>query len=77
MGLPYYDLCDTILKARLSKPAWVDSTDIKRAMASHSLNEPQAKAILSALETDGFSLIQGYVSTLCLSYCVDDVISSR
>ena len=61
MGLPYYDLCETILKARLAKPAWVDNADIKRTMTSYSLNEPQAKAILSALETEGFSLIQGYV----------------
>ena len=61
MGLPYYDLCETILKARLAKPAWVDDADIRRMMASYGLNEPQAKAILSALETEGFSLIQGYV----------------
>ena len=60
MGLPYYDLCETIIKADLSRPAAVNPQDVKQTMSVYSLNEPQARAITSALRTDGFSLIQGY-----------------
>ena len=60
MGLPYFDLCDTILKANLGRPSMADPQSVKQTMTTYSLNEPQAKAVTSALKTDGFSLIQGY-----------------
>ena len=59
MALPYYDLCPVILNPRLPEPARVDRDEVTRAMQQYNLNEPQARAILSALNTDGFSLIQG------------------
>ena len=61
MGLPNYDLCPVILRPKLPEPARTNPTEVADAMKSYNLNEPQAKAILSALRTDGFSLIQGYV----------------
>ena len=59
MGLPYFDLCDTILKADLGRPGMADPQSVRQTMTTYSLNEPQAKAVMSALKTDGFSLIQG------------------
>ena len=59
MSLPYYDLCDTILRARLNKPTVPDSREVQRAMATYNVNEPQARAILYSLTADGFALIQG------------------
>ena len=59
MSLPYYDLCDTILRAKLSKPSIPDARDVQRVMATYSVNEPQARAILYSLTADGFALIQG------------------
>lgn len=59
MSLPYYDLCDTILRARLNRPTVPDSKEVQRTMATYNVNEPQARAILYSLTADGFALIQG------------------
>lgn len=61
MGLPYYDMAETILRPRLCRPEEFNYDEIRRAMESHRVNEPQAKAILSSVKTKGFSLIQGSV----------------
>ena len=61
MGLPYYDLCPVILRPKLPEPARTNPQEVSETMKAYNLNEPQATAILSALRTDGFSLIQGYV----------------
>ena len=37
-----------------------DGPELQRTMKLYNLNEPQTKAILNALKTEGFSLIQGY-----------------
>lgn len=64
MALPYYDLCEAILRPNLTRQTASDQTEIQQTMASYNLNEPQAKAILAAMKTIGFSLIQGYVRPL-------------
>ena len=58
-GLPYYDLSDKVLNPRLEDPPYVSSSEVTSAMKNHQVNEPQARAILSAMRTEGFSLIQG------------------
>lgn len=58
-GLPYYDLVDQILKAQPSVPESMDVKEIERIKTKFSLNASQAKAILSTVSTQGFSLIQG------------------
>ncbi|KAJ6584979.1 SEN1 N terminal-domain-containing protein [Mycena capillaripes] len=59
LGLPHFDLCPSILKPALSPIPPSNSEVVKKVMALHSVNEPQAIAISSCLDTDGFSLIQG------------------
>ncbi|CCM01866.1 uncharacterized protein FIBRA_03937 [Fibroporia radiculosa] len=70
MALPYYDSCDTVLRANLSLPSPSDSREVQTTMKAYSVNEPQAKAILYSLKADGFALIQGppgtgKTSTIC------------
>lgn len=59
MALPYCDLHEHILRPRLSPIPAIPSRDVEQAMMRHRVNQPQAVAILSALRTDGFTLIQG------------------
>ncbi|KAJ6559197.1 SEN1 N terminal-domain-containing protein [Mycena vulgaris] len=59
LGLPYYDLCPSILTPALPPLPKLNGEVIKKVMALHRVNEPQAIAISSCLETNGFSLIQG------------------
>ena len=59
MGLPYYDFAPFIYKPKLSDPVPVSPDDIRQAMSRYQVNEPQAKAITSAMRTKGFTLIQG------------------
>jgi senataxin len=61
MGLPYYDAFDVIMQPTLNPSPNMLESDILKAMEAHKLNHPQAKAVLSALATKGFSLIQGSV----------------
>jgi hypothetical protein len=60
MAMPHYDCADLILKPHLLKPPFVDQRELQQTMTKYSVNEPQARAVISALRTDGFSLIQGY-----------------
>lgn len=60
MSLPHYDYCDVILRPRLeAKVNKVNPKELQRTMTAYSVNEPQAAAIISSMETEGFSLIQG------------------
>ena len=52
-------MLEVILRPQLSGPVLASSQEVQQAMDSYRLNEPQAKAIISAMKTDGFSLIQG------------------
>ncbi|CAB03612.1 Helicase sen1 [Schizosaccharomyces pombe] len=59
-GLPYFHLADDIIRARpCSQPVKHSSSEIKAAMKRYQVNEPQAKAIMCALDNNGFTLIQG------------------
>ncbi|THH01576.1 hypothetical protein EW026_g1165 [Hermanssonia centrifuga] len=76
MGLPYYDLCGVILQAGLMKPSIADMREVKQTMSTYQLNEPQAKAVISSLRTDGFSLIQG-VKDVSLDHLVEQKVNSN
>ncbi|CDZ98451.1 helicase sen1 [Phaffia rhodozyma] len=70
-GLPYFDtplsrnpgdtLMNAVLKAESFPPLQFSSRDIQEAMKTYAVNEPQAKAVLAAMDqrTTGFVLIQG------------------
>ncbi|KAJ7109726.1 SEN1 N terminal-domain-containing protein [Mycena crocata] len=59
LGLAHYDLCPSILRPSLPPIPKLNGEAVKRVMAVHGVNEPQAIAISSCLDTSGFSLIQG------------------
>ena len=61
LALPHDDCVDFILKPQLPKPPRLDHKEVEAAMTKYNVNEPQARAIVSALRTDGFTLIQGSV----------------
>lgn len=70
MALPLYDCLDFILKPQLPKPLRLDHKEVEGTMTKYNVNEPQARAIVSALRTDGFTLVQGppgtgKTSTIC------------
>ncbi|KAI0061699.1 hypothetical protein BV25DRAFT_1948064, partial [Artomyces pyxidatus] len=70
VAMPLYDFANFILQPQLSRPPSIDQYEIRQAMASYNVNEPQARAIASSLRTEGFSLIQGppgtgKTSTIC------------
>jgi len=58
VALPYYDLADVILNPKLVKAA-IDKREVRVSMEKYGVNEPQAGAIVGAMNTEGFSLIQG------------------
>lgn len=58
-GLPYYDLCDDILGARPTKPAFIADSEAESMCKLYNLNISQAKAIMGSHASEGFSLIQG------------------
>lgn len=60
-GFPYYErqLLQDVLSARAATMPKHSTSQIEHAMKSYDVNEPQAKAILGALEVKGFALIQG------------------
>jgi senataxin len=62
-GLPYYEpeLLSDILAGRAARMPRLTSNAIDDAMEAYNVNEPQAKAILGAMESRGFALIQGSV----------------
>lgn len=59
VSLQYNDICGFILQPSLPIPPTVNKRDVEETMQKFKLNEPQATAILKALKTQGFSLIQG------------------
>ncbi|KAG5732132.1 hypothetical protein E4T56_gene2153 [Termitomyces sp. T112] len=70
VAVPYYDQFSTILNPRLPNLSELREKDIHEIMATYRVNEPQAKAILTSLRSDGFVLIQGppgtgKTSTIC------------
>ncbi|KAG6820177.1 hypothetical protein H0H93_004308 [Arthromyces matolae] len=70
IAVPYYDHFSTILTPRPLKLPNLKEKDIKEIIASYRVNQPQAKAILSSLSSEGFVLIQGppgtgKTSTIC------------
>ncbi|ESZ91479.1 hypothetical protein SBOR_8140 [Sclerotinia borealis F-4128] len=58
-SLEYYDLCTEILEAKPSPLQKYSDEKIASISAKYKLNNGQAKAILSANDNDGFTLIQG------------------
>ncbi|KAJ7175856.1 SEN1 N terminal-domain-containing protein [Mycena filopes] len=59
LGLQHYDLFPSILRPALPPLPALNNEAVKRLMSVHSVNEPQAIAISSCLDTNGLSLIQG------------------
>lgn len=59
MAAPYFDLFADIIRARVAPKVTLSSDEVKKAMQGYQVNEPQARAILGSLATEGFSLIQG------------------
>lgn len=59
VSLQYNDVCEFILRPSLPIAPAVNKRDVEETMKKYKLNEPQATAILKALKTEGFSLIQG------------------
>ena len=59
MASPYYDLFPNVLKARVSPKPALTTQEVQQAMRAYAVNEPQARAVIGSLKTDGFSLIQG------------------
>jgi senataxin len=61
VGLPYYDLCDYIVKAEPSHVLQYKDQVLEPLMNNYNLNKAQAKAVKSAIDNDAFTLIQGCV----------------
>lgn len=59
MCLKYYDLEDEIINARPSPLEEPTEAQINRTRGLYEVNEPQARAIISAVKNTGFTLIQG------------------
>jgi senataxin len=59
MSLPYLSCLPKVMTSRVDKASSVDSSEIQRAMSTLNVNTPQATAIVSAMKTEGFVLIQG------------------
>lgn len=60
LGLQYFDLCDEIIKAKPSPLLQYAEKQIAPLVANYKINVAQAKAVKSAIDNDGFTLIQGY-----------------
>ncbi|KHJ35821.1 putative helicase sen1 [Erysiphe necator] len=58
-SLEYYDLCNEVLEARPSPHQIFPEKKISSTAERYQLNTGQSKAVLSAYENDGFTLIQG------------------
>ena len=58
-GLQYYDLCDEIIKAKPSPLLQYTDQQVAPILNAYKLNLAQCKAVRSALDNDGFTLIQG------------------
>ncbi|RKF61890.1 Helicase SEN1 [Erysiphe neolycopersici] len=58
-SLEYYDLCNEVLEAKPSPHQTFPEKRILSTAERYQLNIGQSKAVLSAYENDGFTLIQG------------------
>ncbi|KAJ6260855.1 hypothetical protein Dda_3516 [Drechslerella dactyloides] len=58
-ALPYYHLCEQIIKGRPHVFIEPEDRHVSRTMKVYNVNKPQANAIIGAVRNDGFSLIQG------------------
>jgi senataxin len=59
MALPYYDLCEEIVRAKPSPLLDYPNSQTSPIMGAYKVNRAQAMAVISALDNDGFTLIQG------------------
>ncbi|EST05413.1 Helicase Sen1, N-terminal [Kalmanozyma brasiliensis GHG001] len=59
MAAPHYDLFSDVIRARVAPKVTLAADEVKKTMQGYQVNEPQARAILGSLATEGFSLIQG------------------
>lgn len=59
MGLQYYDLCQEICLAKPSPILKYSENTLDPLIRNYAINLAQAKAIKSAYDNDGFTLIQG------------------
>ena len=59
MCMQYYDLRKEILTARPSDIVEPSAAQVAKTQEVYNVNEPQAKAIISATTGTGFTLIQG------------------
>jgi senataxin len=57
--MQYYDLREEILTAKPSQLVEPTEKQVETTRNVYKVNEPQAKAILSAVNNTGFTLIQG------------------
>ena len=59
MALPFYNAFQAIMQPRISSIPHLNKHDVDQTMSTYRVNEPQARAILSSLQVQGFGLIQG------------------
>lgn len=59
VGLQYYDWVQSIFQPRLMPRSTPDADSLQRAMSTYGVNEPQAAAIIGAMQKEQFTLIQG------------------
>lgn len=59
MALQFYDLADEIVLAKPSPILTYSDAKMQSFMDNYTINRAQAKAIRSAIDNDGFTLIQG------------------
>lgn len=67
VSLQYNKMQSFIFNPSLPQSSIVDPKALQQVVQQYKVNEPQAEAILKALDTDGFSLIQGYVVFPCVN----------
>lgn len=70
MCLQYYDLEYEIINAKPTELEEPTDVQIKRTKNLYTVNEPQARAIISAIKNSGFTLIQGYVTRFLLALLI-------
>ncbi|KAJ1033391.1 hypothetical protein NDA13_001382 [Ustilago tritici] len=59
MVAPHLHLFSDVIKGRVAPKATLAAEEVRKAMQEYQVNEPQARAILGSLATEGFSPIQG------------------
>ena len=59
MALPYYDLCEEVIRAKPSPLPPYAETELRQFVRIYDVNQAQARAIRSAMDNDAFTLIQG------------------